>query len=129
MYCFNSRSNSNLYAMICLETEKHFTFSILSESPGLFWVFSFHVWKFSYGRNWFIIQENLSSFSLIHGFRNGLVFFWCFSKLIILTQSKNWSNIWQYLVVWEVAVVPKVWRSLAVVSFKTSTANFTVTIE
>ena len=37
-----------------------------------------------------------------------------------LRQSKNWSNIWQYLVVSEVSVVPIVWNILAVVSFKTS---------
>ena len=97
------------------------------KSPGLFWVFFFHA--LGHERNWFVIQENLLSFSLIYGFRNGLVFFWCFSKLLTLRQSKNWSNIWQYLAVSEVYVVPKVLGILAVVSFKTGTANFTVTLE
>ena len=72
---------------------------------GLFWVFFFHVLVLE--RNWFVIQEDLLSFSLMYGFRNDLVFFWCFSKLLKLTQSKNWSNICQYLAVSEVSVVPK----------------------
>ena len=80
-------------------------------------------------RNRFIIYENISSFSLIYGFRNGLVFCLCFSKLLTLRQSKNWFNIWQYLAVLEVSVVPKVLGILALVSFKTSTANYTVTVE
>ena len=75
--CFNSRFYNNLYAMICLQTDKHFRSSILSKPPGLFSEFFFHVLGF--GRNWFVIQENLLLFLLICGFRNGLVFFRCFS--------------------------------------------------
>ena len=69
------------------------------KSPGLFWVF------FPCAR----------TFSLIYGFRNGLVFIWCFSKLLTLKQSKKWSNIWQYLAVSEISVVSKVLETLAVV--------------
>ena len=123
-YCFSSRSYSDLYAMMCLQTEKHFRLSILSESTGLFWIFFFHL--LGYGRNWFLIHQNLSPFSVIYGFRNDLVFFWCFCKLLTMRQSKNWSNIWQYLVVWEVFVISKVRGDLVVVSFKTGAANFTV---
>ena len=46
-------------------------------SPGLSWVFSFHVLR--YGRNWFVMQQNLSLFSLIYGFRNRFLLFSCFS--------------------------------------------------
>ena len=96
-------------------------------SPGLFWVFFPHV--LGHEKNWFIIQGKVLSFLLIYGFRNGLVFFWFFSKLLTLRQSKNWSNIWQYLAVSEVSIVPKNLGILAVVSLKTGVAYFAVTLE
>ena len=97
------------------------------KSPSLFWLFFFHV--LGHDRSWFVTQENLLSFSLMYCFRNGLVFFWCFYKLLTLRQLKNWSSIWQYLAILEFSVMPKVLRISAVVSFKTGTANFTVTLE
>ena len=112
---FSTSSPRRMFAGICLQTKKHFRSSILSESTGLFWLFSFHV--LGYGRNWFVIYKNLSSFSLIYVFRNGLVFLWCFSKLLTLRQSKNWPNIWQYLVVWEVSLVSKVWYTCWLIRF------------
>ena len=94
------------------------------KSPGLFWVFFFHV--LGHEKNWLVIQENLLSFSLIYSSRNGLVFFF---QTSYIEAVKNWSNIWQYLDVLEVSVVPKILGILAVVSLKIGTANFTVTVE
>ena len=94
------------------------------KSPDLFWAFSFRALRYS--RNWFVIQKIISWFSSVYSFRNGLVFFWCFSNLLAFPHSKNWSNIWQYLFVSEVSVVPKIWRILAVVSRKICTIHFVV---
>ena len=63
------------------------------KSPGLFWVF-FPCFR---------------TFSLIYGFRNGLIFIWCFSKLLTLKQSKKW------LTFDNISVVSKVLETLAVV--------------
>ena len=69
----------------CLQTDKHFRSSILRENTWPVLSIFFHA--LGHGRNWFVIQEDLLSFSLIYGFRNGLVFFWCFSKLL------NWGSL------------------------------------
>ena len=87
------------------KTDKHFKSSIMNEITWPLLSIFCHV--LGYERNWFVIQENLLSFSLIYCFRHGLAFFWFFPKLLTLRQSKNCSNIWQYLGVLEVSVVPK----------------------
>ena len=92
--------------MICLQTDKHLRFSILSETtcPVLsIFVPCIRLWKE-------MIPHPGESFAIFINiqFQKWLGFLLCFSKLLTSRQS----------------VVPKVWRNLAVVSLKTGTTNF-----